>query len=152
MRAKKRKPVRPKLSGRLAADDVASVFRSYPPKLRGKLLALRRLILDTAAKTEGVGALEETLKWGQPSYLTSDTGSGTTIRIDRMKRSDDRYAIFFHCQSGLVPMFRDLYGDKFEYEGKRALLLRADEKPDEKALAHCVSLALTHHARKKKQK
>ncbi|MGI9414318.1 MAG: hypothetical protein ACR2PM_11650 [Hyphomicrobiales bacterium] len=51
--------------------DVRAVFDSYPKQTRDRLLALRGLILDTAARTEGVGALEETLKWGQPSYLTS---------------------------------------------------------------------------------
>jgi hypothetical protein len=43
---------------------VARVFEAYPPRMRRKLLALRRLIFDTAASTEGVGKLEETLKWG----------------------------------------------------------------------------------------
>ena len=126
----------------------AKVFRAYPPKLRGKLTALRGLILKTAAKTSGVGAIEETLKWGQPSYLTSETGSGSTIRIDRVKTSDERYAVYFHCQTDLVSTFRELYPKKFGYEGNRAIILDASKKPDEKALAHCIALALTYHARK----
>jgi hypothetical protein len=48
---------------------VDAVFSAYPKPVKAKLLALRRLIFDTAKATEGVGALEETLKWGQPSYL-----------------------------------------------------------------------------------
>ncbi|MBX3533239.1 MAG: DUF1801 domain-containing protein [Xanthobacteraceae bacterium] len=128
--------------------EVAAVFRAYPAKLRTALFALRKLILKTAAKTEGVGAIEETLKWGQPSYLTSETGSGSTIRIDRIKGSDEKYVLYFHCQSGLVPAFREFYPKKFGYEGNRAILLDAKKKPDEKALAHCIELALTHHARK----
>jgi hypothetical protein len=74
-----------------------AVFRAYPPALRRKLLALRRLILETARKTDGVGAIEETLRWGQPSFLTSQTGSGSTIRIDAVKAHPGRYAIYFHC-------------------------------------------------------
>lgn len=128
--------------------EVAAVFRTYPAKLRGRLASLRNLILKTAAKTEGVGALEETLKWGQPSYLTSESGSGSTIRIDRIKNSGEQYALYFHCQTGLVPAFREFYPKKFAYEGNRAILLDANKKPDEKALAHCIALALTHHARK----
>ena len=38
--------------------------------MRKKLLHLRQIILDTASETEGVNELEETLKWGEPSYLT----------------------------------------------------------------------------------
>jgi len=40
------------------------------------------MIFDVAKKTPGVGKLEEDLRWGQPSYLTLETGSGSTIRID----------------------------------------------------------------------
>jgi hypothetical protein len=76
---------------------VDAVFAAYPKPLRTKLLALRRLIFDTAAATKGVGALQETLKWGQPSYLTPQTKSGSTIRIDRVK-SGNQVALYFHCQ------------------------------------------------------
>ncbi len=130
------------------SSEVAKVFRAYPLRLRGKLIALRRLILTTAAKTKGVGKLEETLKWRQPSYLTTSSGSGSTIRIDRVKASDERYAVYFHCQTDLVSTFRELYPKKFSYEGNRAIILDVTKQPDEKALAHCIALALTYHARK----
>ena len=55
---------------------VDAVFGAYPKPVKAKLLALRRLIFDTADTTEGVGALEEALKWGQPSYLTAESRSG----------------------------------------------------------------------------
>jgi hypothetical protein len=134
------------------AGEIAAVFRAYPPKLRVRLAALRRLILRTAAKTAGVGTIEEALKWGQPSYLTPESKSGSTIRIDRVKRGDDQYAVYFHCQTDLVSTFRELYPEKFKYEGNRAILLDANKKPDEKALAHCIALALTYHARKPEKK
>ncbi|HEY3790370.1 MAG TPA: hypothetical protein VGM09_00960 [Bradyrhizobium sp.] len=70
---------------------VEAAFAAYPKPLKPKLLALRRLILDTASATRGVGALEETLKWGQPSYLTPETKSGSTIRIDQAKSAADRH-------------------------------------------------------------
>ncbi|MBY0532195.1 MAG: DUF1801 domain-containing protein [Xanthobacteraceae bacterium] len=141
-----------KRAGSGVPGDVAKVFRAYPAKLRGKLIALRRLILKTAAATEGAGSLEETLKWGQPSYLTSETKSGSTIRIDRVKASEEKYAVYFHCQTDLVSTFRELYPGKFEYESNRAIVLDAKKKPDEKALAHCIALALTYHVRKAKKR
>ena len=76
-RAKYRKIVDPK---------VEAAFNVFPPAVRKKLIQLRMLIFDTANKTEGVGELEETLKWGQPSYLTKKSKSGSTIRIGREKR------------------------------------------------------------------
>jgi hypothetical protein len=90
---------------------VAAAFSSYPNRLRTRLVALRRLILDTARITAGVGTLEETLKWGQVSYLTSESKSGSTIRIDQVKSEPDRYAICFHCRTNLVETFRELYPD-----------------------------------------
>jgi hypothetical protein len=128
---------------------VDAVFRSYPKPLKARLLALRRLILDTARTTKGVGALDETLKWGQPSYLTAETKSGSTIRIDRVKSADGQYAVYFHCQTNLVETFRQLYPTELSYGGNRSILLNADDKVPEAALRHCVALALTYHLRKK---
>jgi len=48
-------------------------FDSFAPEARAGLLALRALIFQTAATIPGVGQVQETLKWGQPAYLTPDT-------------------------------------------------------------------------------
>lgn len=136
---------------RFSDSSVASVFKAYPPGLREKLMALRELVFDTAARTAGVGRLSETLKWGQPSYLTEETGSGTTVRIDRLKAGDG-YAAYFHCQSGLVEQFRELYPGTFRYEGKRAIVFAAGDRVPVRELRHCIALALTHHARKKSRR
>ncbi len=133
-----------------ASPDVARAFAGFPREVSTKLAALRKLILRIAAETEGVGPIEETLKWGQPSYLTPETGSGSTIRLGVPKAGG--YAIYFHCQSGLVPAFRALYGDVFRYDGKRALLFAADETPPAGATAHCIAMALTHHLDKRKRR
>jgi hypothetical protein len=128
---------------------VAAVLDSRPEPLKGKLLALRALILDTARKTEGVGRLEEALKWGQASYLTSESKSGSTVRIDRVK-SADQVAVYFHCQTNLVETFRELYPE-LSFSGNRAILLDAGEKLPEAELRHCVALALTYHLGKRKR-
>lgn len=133
---------------RFADMRVASLFKSYPAGVRDRLIALRELVFDTAARTKGVGPLTETLKWGQPSYLTEETGAGTTVRIDRLKAGDG-YAIYFHCQSGLVGQFRELYPDTFAYEGERAMHFAVKDRLPVRELRHCIALALTHHLRKK---
>ena len=131
-----------------ASAAVDAVFKAYPQPARSKLLALRRLIIDTARSTEGVGRIEEALKWGQPSYLTPETKSGSTVRIDHV--DGKQVAIYFHCQTDLVATFRELYPDKWSYGGNRCILLNADHKIDEAALRHCVALALTYHLNKRK--
>ncbi|HLZ02738.1 MAG TPA: DUF1801 domain-containing protein [Bradyrhizobium sp.] len=134
----------PKLRRNQADPSVAAVFDAYPAPVRRRLMALRKLILDTAHAIEGVGAIEEALKWGQASYLTSETRSGSTIRIDRVKSAGDEVAVFFHCQTNLVETFRELYPE-LRYSGNRAILLDAKAKIPEVALRHCVALALTYH-------
>ncbi len=134
-----------------ADKSVAAVFESYPDTVRAKLLSLRALIFETARATEGVGELNETLKWGQPSYLTPQTKSGSTIRIDQVRKRPDRCAVYFHCHSGLVPLFKDLYADELQFDGKRAILLKIEAPLPEEPLRHCVALALTHHLRKKQK-
>lgn len=128
---------------------VDAVFSAYPAPLKAKLLALRRLIFETARTTKGVGALQETLKWGQPSYLTPQTNSGSTIRIDRVKSAAGQYAVYFHCQTDLVETFRELYPTQLRFGGNRSILLDVkDALPAE--LRHCVALALTYHLNKRK--
>ena len=128
---------------------MAAVFNSYGEPVKTKLLALRKLILDTARATDGVGPIEEALKWGQASFLTSESKSGSTIRIDRAKSADDGVAVFFHCQTNLVETFRELYPE-LHYSGNRAILLDAKANLPEAALRHCVALALTYHRTSRK--
>jgi hypothetical protein len=128
---------------------VAATFKAYPPVMRARLMALRETIFEVAAATPGVGGLTETLKWRQPSYLTEETGSGTTVRIDRLKGDSGGYAVYFHCRSGLVGQFRELYPDTFAYDGKRAITFGPDDRLPLGELKHCLALALTHHLRAK---
>jgi hypothetical protein len=133
-----------------ADPAVEAVFSAYPTALRAKLLALRRMILQTASATEGVGELQETLKWGQPSYLTADTKSGSTIRIDRVKAGTNQYAMYVHCQTDLVATFRELYPKELTYGGNRSVIFDVGDDIPEPALRHCVALALTYHLNKRK--
>ena len=127
---------------------VAAVLDAYPAALRAQLMRLRALIQETAAATAGVGPLEETLKWGEVSYLTTESGSGTTVRIGRDKRSG-RPTIYVNCQTDLLSRYRTLYPEAFDYDGDRGVLV--GDAPDEAALKHVIALALTYHAGKKRR-
>lgn len=133
------------MSKKIANPSITAVFDEIPKSVRTRLLELRELILNVAAETEGVGELEETLKWGQPSYLTSQTGSGTTIRIDQVKSCPDQYAMYVHCQTTLIDSFREMYGDLFRYEGNRSIIFNVHEELLVDALSHCIAMALTYH-------
>jgi Pathogenicity locus/Domain of unknown function (DU1801) len=131
-------------------DDVAAVFSNYSTKIRSRLKSLRKLILDTAAETPGVGVITETLKWSQPSYLTSQTGSGSLIRIDQIKGSSEKYGMFFHCQTTLIEDFRRLYPNDFKFDGNRCLVFDVEKPVPVAKLRECIALAFTYHQRKKR--
>ena len=128
--------------------EVAAVLRSYPPRCRRKLLQIRELILETAAQTEGVGEIEETLKWGEPAYLTSQTGSGTTIRIAWKESAPEQYAVHVHCQTRLISTFRELFPDSLRFEGNRSIIFHQDDLIPIEQLSRCIALALTYHRHK----
>ena len=130
---------------KISNPEVAETFENYPASMRQKLMVLRQLILDTAKETEGVTKLEETLKWGEPSYLTK---SGSTIRVDWKQSKPTQYAMYFHCKTKLVDTFKELYKDKFQFEGNRAIVFNESDKIPIVELKHCILLSLTYHSRK----
>lgn len=128
----------------IADPDVAKAFNAFPPAVRVELMRLRAQIFSVAKETVGVGELEETLKWGQPSYLTTMSKSGSTIRIGREKKTEGDFAIYFKCQTSLVTEFRERYKSLFRYEGNRAILFRVGEQLPEEELSQCIAMALTY--------
>jgi len=130
--------------------EVITVFDRYSESVNDKLMMLRDLIYEVASTDETVGELEETLKWGQPSYLTPNTKSGTTIRIDQVKNQPEQYAMYLNCQTTLIETFRQLYPD-FTYEGTRAIIFDVNDSVPQDALKDCIHMALTYHLKKKQK-
>ena len=126
----------------ISNPKVKDTICSYPKTAQKRLLELRNLILETAAKIDGLQQLEETLKWGEPSYLTKH---GSTVRIDWKVKKPEQFAIYFKCTSKLVETFKKIYKNNFVYEGNRAIVFKLDHTIPEKELKHCISLALTYH-------
>lgn len=127
--------------------EVKQKFKSYPASIKPKLKKLRSLIMETAEEIESVSAIEETLKWGEPSYIAK---KGSTIRIDWKSKSPNQYAIYFKCTSKLVETFISIYGDLFKYENHRAILFNLEDAIPEKELKTCIAMALEYHLVKHK--
>ena len=128
-----------------ANEDVEKKFSTYPDDMSKKLLRLRELIYEVAADEKSVGEIEETLKWNEPSYLTKN---GSTIRIDWKASEPEKYSIYFNCNTKLVPTFRELFSDRFSFEGNRAIQFNRNDTIDVEALKYCILLSLTYHRRK----
>lgn len=136
------------MSAPAVVDAVQERFAALPTDQRDRLLKIRSLIFDIAQKTPEIGRIEETLKWGQPSYLTAETRSGTTVRIDAHKGGGT--ALYVNCQTDLVDTFKTHY-PALTYEGVRAVVFPPDAPLPEAQLQHIIALTLTYHARKRRK-
>lgn len=128
--------------------NVAEAFDAFPVPVRKRLLQVRTLIFESAAKL-GVGPLTETLKWGEPAYLTEATGSGSTIRLGWLRSSDRPCAVLFNCNTTLVETFRERFPESFAYSKNRAICLSASGALPKAPLQSCLALALTYHRRQR---
>ena len=121
--------------------EIRAVISQYPPRLQSRLLELRELIFDTA-REENITEIEESLKWGQPSYKSKN---GSTIRFDGKEKTPTYYYLYFHCQSSLIETFKLLYRDELSFEGNRAIRMQLENALPVDALKHCITLALNYH-------
>jgi hypothetical protein len=119
-----------------------AVFANYPNFVRDKMQQLRELIIETAEETQEISSLEETLKWGEPSFITKQ---GSTLRIDWKPKSPDQYAMYFQCTTRLVDTFRLVFDNTFQYEGKRAIIFQLNHKIPVEELRMCIKATLTYH-------
>jgi len=129
-------------------SDVEAAFAEMSGPLRAHLLEIRALIFGVAQDC-GVGPLTETLKWGQPAYLTQASKAGTTIRLGQHKGHPGDAALFVNCQTSLIDEFGSLFADELRFEGNRAVLVRLENALPKSQLGSCIRLALTYHRRKK---
>lgn len=120
-------------------------WTTYPMDVLPQLMHLRALILEVATTETTIPSLEETLKWGEPSYLTP---KGSTLRLDWKRKKPEQYALYFKCTSQLIPTIQTLYGDLFTYETTRALVFDRYAVLPEAAVKHCIYLALCYHSLK----
>lgn len=123
--------------------EVKAVFNRYPDTVQKQMERLRALVLEVATEVEEIKSLEETLKWGEPSYLAK---KGSTLRMDWKSKAPNQYALYFKCTSQLVPSFRTVFKDLFTFEKNRAIVFQLDDKLPEAELKQCIKAALTYHS------
>ena len=121
--------------------SVETPFDSYPILARHMLMQLKVLILEAAEENQ-LGSVEESLKWGEASFSVK---GGSAVRIDWKKKYPDKCFVFFQCQTRLIETFKEMYGDTFKYDGKRAIVLQLSQKLPVLELKHCIALSLQYH-------
>ncbi|EKD7165402.1 DUF1801 domain-containing protein [Vibrio vulnificus] len=123
---------------------VKARFDEYPENVRLRLEELRNLVFQIASELE-LGEIDESLKWGEPSYSVK---TGSPLRMDWKLKSPNNYYLFFNCQTKLVDTFRELYGAELEFQGNRAIVLSLSKPLPETPIKSCLELALTYQQRK----
>lgn len=124
---------------------VKEVFDSYPDHIRLKMNALRELIYEVARSTQGVGDIEETLKWSEPAFLTKKPKSGTTVRMDWKSRSPNQIGIYVNCKTSLVESYRMMFNNELTFEGNRGILIPVEGPIPKKQLMICIQMALRYY-------
>lgn len=123
-------------------------FASYPDFVQSQMRFLRYLIIETAKEIEEVHEIEETLKWGEPSYISKH---GSTLRMDWKEKTPNQYAMYFKCTSRLVETFRMIFDTTFQFEGNRAIVFQLDQNIPVEALKSCIKATLNYHIVKKQE-
>lgn len=120
--------------------NVAGVIADWPAQAKTAFAAIRAQILaaDDAPLTE-------TLKWGEPAYLPSQSGRGSTLRLAWSAKRPDEIGLFVNCKTTLAATMQDIYPDAFRYEGERALYLKLDAPLPSQAISHCATLTFNYH-------
>ena len=125
--------------------DIAYIFDCYPNTIRAKCLRIRELIFDVASEHPDIGQIEESLRWGEPSYIPSQTKSGSMIRIHHYAKKPFDFAMYFLCNTTLVDTFRQRYPDTFQFGGNRAIEFMVDDRLAIPELKDCILTAFTYY-------
>jgi hypothetical protein len=125
---------------------VLQAFKEIAPAHRNALLDVRQLIFEVANNDPRIGQIEETLRWGEPAYLTTTNRTGSTIRLS-IEKNTGMPALFFNCKTTLVEEFRQQFGNTLTYSKNRAVVIDRDDSQHSSALKICIAAALTYHLR-----
>lgn len=127
-------------------SPVLAAYEVIAPTPRETLLDVREMIFEVAGEAFHIGTIEETLRWGEPAYITNMKKTGSTLRLG-IEKTTDMPALFFNCKTTLVEEFRQQFGRSLTYVKNRAVILDGEGEQYKAALKICIAAALTYHLR-----
>ncbi|MCW7480052.1 hypothetical protein [Leptospira kanakyensis] len=134
-----------KLKYPLPSEEVSSYYFNLMPAMLEKFMEIRTWIYELSEAEERIGFIEECLKWGEPSFLTPKTKSGSTIRIGKV--NDSEFALYFNCKTTIAKEITIEFPE-LNCDGKRALYLSSSKKLPKTKLIVCLKKALLYHKRR----
>lgn len=126
------------------SGEMRDALAAGSPAQRRIMGELRSLVYEVTSRLDGIGTIEESLKWGQPTFSTVRPKSGSPFRLAPLKNGH-QVALYFICTTSLVSGFRERYDVELTFEGNRAILLACDEPLPREPIKHCIAMALTYH-------
>ncbi len=104
-----------------------------------------RAVFHHVAARNALGTLDETLKWGQPSWRPKRPRTGSTLRADWRPDAPERLTLFVDCKTDLAARMADLYPDLPANDGRRAIALNLNDPLPEQPIAHLAQMTFTYH-------
>ncbi|XDD54156.1 hypothetical protein AB3N62_17070 [Leptospira sp. WS4.C2] len=129
----------------IPSEPLTSYYFNLTPVMLNKVMEIRNWIYEISQSNDQIGEIEECLKWGQPSFLTPKTKSGSTIRIGKV--NDSEYALYFNCKTTIAQEIAIEFPE-LKCDGKRALYFAIDQKLSKTKVIVCLKKALLYHKRK----
>lgn len=126
-------------------ESLTSYYFDLTTVMLDKVMEIRNWIYEIAESNDLIGEIEECMKWGQPSFLTPKTKSGSTIRIGKV--DDSEFALYFNCKTTIAKEIAREFPE-WNCDGKRALYFKANQKLSKTKLITCLNKALLYHKRK----
>ena len=124
-------------------SEVQAVYDACTAPLRQGLYQLRGLIFAQAARMPQIGPVTEALRWGQPAFLTLDTGAACSLRVGPTNAQD--IGLFVHCQTGLIAAFGSGAGAGLRFDGTRGVLFAPGDRIDPAQISVLIGQALGYH-------
>ena len=118
--------------------ELLGTLAAAPKLARAQLMELRNLVLGATDLS-----LEETTRWGQHSFIPPRK-FGTAGRLHWTPAAPDRAEMLVHCGTDVVARWRDLYGSRFAFDGKRAVHIPLVAPFASDAIAHMAAVALCY--------
>ncbi len=126
---------------------ILDLIATWSEPAQQHLLATRAILLDVADSAE-VGALEESLKWGQPAWRPRKARTGATLRLNWTADRPDKLMAFVDCKTDLASQMSTRFPGQYHNDGRRALGFDLDRPLPGDAVAQLAYLTFTYHRAK----
>ncbi|MFT6674686.1 MAG: hypothetical protein ACJAVM_000869 [Sulfitobacter sp.] len=130
-----------------APAPLLTLIAKWPGPAQQGLWACRAIFHDVAAQA-GIGVLEESLKWGQPSWRPQRPRTGSTLRISWDAATPQILPLFVDCKTDLAARMQTLYPDLAANDGRRRIGFDLHGALPAQAIAHLAQMTFCYHLKR----